>query len=73
MEKELSQGKEHEIDLEIKDGKLAVIAKHEGSGGGADLKVYVKIDYLFDKIAEKIPGQVDDAIFALIKQGLKAL
>lgn len=73
MEKSVSQGKEHEVDIEIKDGKIAVVAKHEGSGGGADLKVYVKVDYLFDKIAEKIPGQVDDTIFALIKQGLKSL
>lgn len=73
MEKELSQGKEHDVDLEIKEGKLAVVGKYEGHGGGADVKLYVKIDYLFDKIAEKIPGQVDDAVIAIMKQALKAL
>lgn len=73
MEKELSVGKEHEVELEIKEGKISVSGKHEGSGGGAEVKVFVKIDYLLDKIAEKIPGQVDDAVFGILKQALKAL
>lgn len=71
--KELLSGSEHEVEMEFKEGKIALIGKYAGKGGGADVKLYANADYFFDKLAEKIPGQVDDAIFAVLKQAVKLL
>lgn len=73
MDKDLIEGKEHDVDLEIKDGKIALVGKYNGKGGGADLTVFVSIDYFFDKLADKIPGKIDDAVLAVAKEALKAI
>lgn len=71
MEKEVLKGAEHDVDLVIAEGKVKVKAVYLGKGGGADLEVFVSTDYLLDKIAEKIPGKIDDAILAIAKEALK--
>jgi len=43
---------------------------YEGKGGGAELKVFVSAEYFLDKLAEAIPGQIDDLIIAALKAAL---
>jgi len=64
---------ESEIAVTIQDGKLALMGSLDTEGMDVQLSVSVGIDYLIDELAKKIPGQIDDAIFAILKASLKAL
>lgn len=61
-----------EFSLEFKDGKLKVSAGLDTKG--VDVGVYVDLepDYFLDKLAEAIPGEVDDAIIAMLKAAFKS-
>lgn len=71
MEKEIISGSEHDVDLVIAEGKVKLVGKYGGKGGGANVELYISSDYLLDKIAEKIPGTIDDAILAIAKEAIK--
>lgn len=71
MEKQIELSKELKLEIDVKEGKLLVMLAQEGAQGGAKLEGHISIDMLIDKLAEKIPGQIDDAIFAVLKQALK--
>jgi hypothetical protein len=60
--------KEGEVTAELKDGDLVITY----GGKGAQAIVNVDMGYLLDKLAEAIPGTVDDAIIAVIKAAIKA-
>lgn len=64
-------GSEGNIELELKEGKLNLIASHNSKGAGVSLNVSLDSDYFIDKLAAVIPGQIDDAIFAILKAALK--
>lgn len=68
IEKELS--KEVDLKFSAENGKVGIIAGYEGKGGGAELKVYVSAEYFLNKLAEAIPGQIDDVIIAALKSAL---
>lgn len=68
IEKELS--KEVDLKFSVENGKVGIIAGYAGKGGGAELKVYVSAEYFLDKLAEAIPGQIDDVIIAALKSAL---
>jgi len=59
--------------VEIKDGKLQLSAVLDTGGVDANVAVAVEVDYFIDELAKKIPGQIDDAIFAVLKTALKDL
>lgn len=59
--------------VEIKEGKLQLSAVLDTGGVDANVAVSVEVDYFIDELAKKIPGQIDDAIFAVLKSSLKAL
>lgn len=59
---------EGEVKAEIKDGQLVVTHASKG----ATAQVNVEMGYLLDKLAEKIPGQIDDAIIAVLKSAIGA-
>lgn len=59
--------------VEIKEGKLQLSAVLDTGGVDANVAVAVEVDYFIDELAKKIPGQIDDAIFAVLKNALKAL
>lgn len=65
-------GSEASMKVELLAGKLKLTVAYAGAGGGADVVAFVDSDYLIDKLAALIPGQVDDAIFSIIKASLKA-
>lgn len=59
--------------VEITEGKLQLSAALDTGGVDAVVAVSVEVDYFIDELAKKIPGQIDDAIFAVLKNALKAL
>lgn len=70
LDKELSSESKLEVDLVGVDVVLKLSHESKGLGGSVELKV--KGEYLIDKLAEKIPGEIDDQVFALIKAAMKA-
>lgn len=73
MEMDIAEGKIGEVgayDVEFKGGKL--VAKASAAGGPVEAEAVVKIDAgkVIDAIAVAIPGKVDDAVLALMKQAL---
>lgn len=59
---------EGEVKAELKDGDLVVTY----GGKGATAQVNIDMGYLLDKLAEAIPGQIDDAVIGVIKAAIKA-
>lgn len=70
LEKEI--GKEGLLELDFKDGKLLFKVGVDTKGVDAGLYATVDGDYFMDKLAEAIPGTLDDAIIATIKVAMKA-
>ena len=73
MEKDILDGqlgKVGKYDLEFKEGELRFVIEVGGLGLSAGVKVAVKASDVLDAIAKAIPGQIDDAIFAVMKQAL---
>lgn len=60
--------KKGDLELEIKEGNLVLSFDSKG----VKASVTVESGYFLDKLAEKIPGQIDDAVIAVIKSALKA-
>lgn len=59
--------------VEIKEGKIQLSAVLDTGGVDANLSISVDADFFIDALAAKIPGQIDDAIFAVLKTAIKAL
>jgi len=65
MEKDLYQEGELAIRMEAED----VIVMYKGKGGSVEVKI--EGEYLLDKLAEAIPGDIDDTILDILKAALK--
>lgn len=65
MDKELYSKGEFQISIEGGNVKLMY------DGKGMDVSLVLEGEYFLDKLAEAIPGQVDDAVIELIKAALK--
>lgn len=66
-------GAEGKAKLEIAGGKLILSVSYDSKGLDGEVKLAVDSDYFIDELAAKIPGQLDDAIFSVLKQALKQL
>lgn len=64
-------GPEGSFKLDLSGGKLLLTLNYKGEGGEGQLTFSVDSGYFLDKLAEKIPGQIDNAIFGLLKLALK--
>ena len=64
-------GSEGFYEIDIVEGDLVIKAGHASKGASAGVEIRVESDYFLDKLAEKIPGEVDDAVIAIIKGALK--
>jgi len=73
MEKVIVDGKEFDMKLVISGGLIKIVGDYVGSGGAASLSAGISVDYFIDELKAKIPGQVDDVIFDIVKAALKAL
>lgn len=69
--KELSP--ESKMKVELKGGKVILSADFASGGLDAQLSASLDTDYFMDELAKAIPGQIDDAIIAVMKAALKSL
>lgn len=58
---------ELEVRAEYIDKKIKLTASYKKSGLDAELSIFVDPAFVLDAIAKSIPGETDDAVFALIK------
>lgn len=65
VEKEL--GSEGEVKVDIVDKKIVLSAVHASKGAVANVSVAVDPGYFLDKLKEKIPGGIDDAVIEVLK------
>jgi hypothetical protein len=68
-EKEL--GSESLLKLEVVEGKLKLSVKYDGKGLDGELSLLLDPDYFADKLAEAVPGKIDDLLLDLLKKALK--
>jgi hypothetical protein len=73
MDKEIAIGTEAKVSVQVKDGKVFLVAAYDGKQLDADLKLGIEVDLFIDQLAEKIPGKVDDAILGVLKAALRVL
>lgn len=69
VEKELS----NELDVKVtwEDAKLKLELGYDGKGADAGVYVKLEAEYLLKKIAEAIPGEVDDMVLNAILAAAK--
>ena len=75
MDKMLKDGKlgdNGDFAIEIKEGVILISAGYMMNGLGAELGVKISPDVFIDKLAAAIPGEIDDAVLAILKAALKA-
>lgn len=66
-------GKEVDFEIKLDEGKVKLTFGADTKG--VDAGVYVDLDpaYFLDKLADAIPGEVDDAVFEALKGMLKVV
>lgn len=64
-------GNESDYKIKLEDGKLIISLEYDGKGADAGLSIKLETDYLLDKLADLIPGKIDDVIIGLLKRALK--
>lgn len=65
-------GTEGLLVLKLSQGKLVLELNHAHKSGKAGLVVEQDASYFLDKLAELIPGQIDNAVIELLKAAVKA-
>lgn len=66
-------GSEGNFDLAFTGGKVILTVKHTHASGEVSILVSEDAGYFLDKLAAKIPGTVDDAIFAVLKSAIQSV
>lgn len=62
---------EADLSLDFKDGKVRLSVSYDGKGTDAGIYVDLEAEYFIDKLADAIPGTVDDMILSALKGALK--
>lgn len=73
MEKEVAIGTEAKVEVKLASGKMYLVAKYDGVDADAEVSVGIEVDLLLDKLAEKVPGKIDDAVIQILKAALKVI
>lgn len=63
-------GPEAKYDVKIVEGKVIMAVKYDGAETDAELLVKIDAGMFIDKLAAAIPGEIDDAILAVLKGAL---
>lgn len=71
IDKQLSP--ESSVKVVVSGGKISLVGALDTKGVDVSVSASVDSDYFIDELAKKIPGQIDDAIFAVLKSAIKAL
>lgn len=69
--KETPIGSEGKLKIEVKEGKLLLALEYDGKGLDGQFGLALDPEYFVDLLAAAIPGQLDDALLALLKTALK--
>lgn len=69
VSKELS--KELDLDIKVEEGKIKISVVADMKGVDVGLSVSLEPEYFGDKLAKAIPGQIDDAVIAMLIAALK--
>ena len=67
MEHNVELGSETGLKISFVEGKLALSVNYDGKGVDGSLALKADPVYFLEKIAEAIPGEVDDKILAAFK------
>lgn len=73
LDAEIVEGDIGEIghyDIEFKDGALCVAVDAKHALGSAGIALKLEAGAVLDALAKAIPGQIDDAVFGVIKAAL---
>jgi len=66
-------GPEAKVKAVISGGKISLSVVYDSKGLDGKVELSADSDYFIDELAKAIPGVIDDAIFAVLKQALKQL
>lgn len=67
---EMKKG-EVNLDVKIKEGKLALTVTYDGKGADAAVTVSLEAEYFVQKLCAAIPGEVDDTLAAILVAAIK--
>lgn len=73
MDKQIPISSEAKVDIKLANGKFYLIGGYDGVDLDAKLELGLEVDILIDKLKQKIPGQIDDAILEVLKAALKVV
>ena len=62
---------EANLSIKIEEGKVKLAVSYDGKQADAMFEVSLDSDQYLDMLAEAIPGDIDDAIIALLKGAMK--
>lgn len=65
-------GNEAKVSFKFEKGVARIALDYDGKGADAGLFIELESDYFIDKLAEAIPGTLDDQILNFLKVALKA-
>lgn len=63
-------GSEAKYDVSFEDGQLVLSVRYDGQGIDGHVEIMLDAAHFVDLLADAIPGQVDDAVFAIIKAAI---
>lgn len=66
-------GAESKVKVFVAGGKLGLSAVMDTKGVDASVSLSADAEYFIDELAKLIPGVIDDAVLAIVKQALKQL
>ena len=65
-----SVGPEANYKAEIVNKKLVITVDYKGEGGAASLNLSFDLSYALDRLAQTIPGEIDNIVIKLVKESL---
>jgi len=64
-------GEEGKYVLKFQEGKVRLEASHVHASGKVAFVIEQDAEYFMDKLAEAIPGKIDDTLLAILKGAVK--
>jgi len=55
-------------NMKLVNGKVLISINYDGAGADVNVSVALSPEFFLDKLADAIPGKIDDAIFDYLKQ-----
>ena len=68
---ERNVGKEAKFNMKFEDGNVILGGLYDGKGADVSLELMLESEYFLDKLAEALPGTLDDMIIEALKNAIK--